>query len=291
MRAPSRPALALVLAAFVFADLLPIRSVAADPEPAEPARSPASGDAPVTDPLTGHQIYDRVLQNRFQSSRENVRLISGDRSGNAQESRMTVLWKSFRNEQDEPTNGVFSKTVVRYTHPFDLRFSAYLVINNADRADDQFVYLNSRRRIRRINLRGEPVMGSDFGFEDVIPREIEDAEYKRMPDEVYEGRPCYIVEILPTATSNSEYSRLRSTIDKEHPVVLRTEYWNREGVAVKEGYAPWDEVKEVDGIWIPMHAEMKNLVNESWSRLLIENLEPNPVLDPGEFDVRRLESH
>ncbi len=204
---------------------------------------------------------------------------------------MTVLWKSFRDENDDATNGVFSKTVVRYTHPFDLRFSAYLVINNADRADDQFVYLNSRRRIRRVNLRGEPVIGSDFGFEDVIPREIEDAEYKRLPDEVYDGRPCTSWRSCPTASSNSEYSRLRSRIDKQHPVVLRTQYWDRDGVAVKEGTAPFAEVREIEGVWVPMHAEMKNLVNESWSRLVIEDFEPNPVLDPGEFSQRRLETH
>jgi hypothetical protein len=68
-----------------------------------------------------------VLSNRFRATRQNARLISGDRSGNAMESRMTVLWKSFRDENDKATEGVFSKTVVRYTHPFDLRFSAYLV--------------------------------------------------------------------------------------------------------------------------------------------------------------------
>jgi hypothetical protein len=262
---------------------------AADPEPA--AAPAPSDDAPAGDSLSGRQIYDRVLDNRFRSTRESARLISGDRGGNTQESRMTVLWKNFRDEKDEPTGGVFSKTVVRYTHPFDLRFSAYLVINNAERADDQFVYLNNRRRIRRINLRGEPVMGSDFGFEDVIPREIEDAEYKRLPDEIYDGRACFVVEILPTETSNSEYSRLRSTIDKEIPVVLRTQYWDGDGVAVKEGTAPFAEVREVDGIWVPMHAEMKNLVSQSWSRLLIEDFEPNPTLDAGEFNLRRLESH
>ena len=262
---------------------------AADPEPA--AVPAPSDDAPAGDSLSGRQIYDRVLDNRFRSTRESARLISGDRGGNTQESRMTVLWKNFRDEKDEPTGGVFSKTVVRYTHPFDLRFSAYLVINNAERADDQFVYLNSRRRIRRINLRGEPVMGSDFGFEDVIPREIEDAEYKRLPDELYEGRPCYVVEIQPTETSNSEYSKLRSTIDKEIPVVLKTEYWDADGIAVKEGTAPFAEVREIEGIWVPMHAEMKNLVSGSWSRLLIENFEANPTLDAGDFDVRRLESH
>jgi hypothetical protein len=32
-------------------------------------------------------------------------------------------------------------------------------------------------------------------------------------------------------------------------------------------------------------------VSGSWSRLLIEDFEPNPTLDSGDFDVRRLESH
>jgi hypothetical protein len=217
--------------------------------------------------------------------------VSGDRSNNALESRMTVLWKSFRDENDRATEGVFSKTVVRYTHPFDLRFSAYLVLNNEDRPDDQFVYLNSRRRTRRVNLRGEAVLGSDFGFEDVIPREIEDAEYKRLPDDVFDSRACHVVEIIPVASANSEYSRLRSWIDKEHPVVLRTQYWDHDGIAVKEGTAPFAEVREIEGVWVPMHAEMKNLVSESWSRLVVEDFEPNPVLDPVEFSTRRLETH
>ncbi len=273
---------------FTIACVLSIATQAADPPPPV---SPSSEDAPVTDGLTGREIYDKVLSNRFRATRQNARLISGDRSGNEMESRMTVLWKSFRDENDKAVDGVFSKTVVRYTHPFDLRFSAYLVINNEARPDDQFVYLNSRRRIRRVNLRGEPVLGSDFGFEDVIPREIEDAEYKRLPDEIYEGRTSYVVEIIPSAASNSEYSKLRSTIDKERPVVLRTQYWDHDGIAVKEGSAPFAEVREIEGVWVPMHAEMKDIVNESWSRLLIEDFEPNPVLESGEFSQRRLESH
>ena len=282
-----RPPLPLVLA-LTLACVAASVSLAADPQP---AASRSSQDAPAADGRTGRQIYDEVLANRFRATRQNARLVSGDRSNNTLESRMTVLWKTFRDENDRATEGIFSKTVVRYTHPFDLRFSAYLIINNEDRPDDQFVYLNSRRRIRRVNLRGEAVLGSDFGFEDVIPREIEDAEYRRLPDDVYDGRACHVVEIVPLASANSEYSRLRSWIDQQHPVVLRTQYWDHDGIAVKEGTAPFAEVREIEGVWVPMHAEMKNLVSESWSRLLVEDFEPNPVLDSGEFSQRRLETH
>jgi len=282
------PKSALAVLLFMIVCASSLAAFAAAPAP---AASPPREDAPVADGQTGKQIYDKVLSNRFRATRQNARLISGDRSGNAMESRMTVLWKTFRDANDKATEGVFSKTIVRYTHPFDLRFSAYLVINNDSRPDDQFVYLNSRRRVRRVNLRGEPVLGSDFGFEDVIPREIEDAEYKRIADESFDGRACYVVEIVPSASANSEYSRLRSTIDKERFVVLRTQYWDHDGIAVKEGTAPFAEVREIDGVFVPMHAEMKDLVSESWSRLLIEDFEPNPELESGEFSERRLESH
>lgn len=40
-----------------------------------------------------------------------------------------------------------------------------------------------------------------------------------------------------------------------------------------------------------MRVEMRNLVNESWSHLTIDELEPDPPIDPAAFDPRRLESH
>lgn len=251
----------------------------------------AAEDASSDDGLTGRQIYDKVLANRFQRFRQDVRLISGDRAENAQEARMSVLWKSWRDEAGEPKKGVLSKTIVRYTHPFDLRFSGYLVINNMDRGDDQFVYLASRRRVRRVNLRGEPVLGSDFSFEDVIPHEIEDADYHRRPDEVHADRPCRVVEILPRPESNSEYSKLQSWIERDRPIVLRTLYWDRDGIQVKELHAPPGEFREFDGIWIPMYVEMRNVVNDSWSKLHVDDFVANPDMPDGEFDPRRLESH
>ena len=123
--------------------------------------------------LTGKDIYSRVAENRFRSYIQNISLFSSDRGGSEQETRLTITWENFREKEDSDP-GVLSKTVVRYTHPFEVRYTGYLMLNNLDRANDQFVYLASRRRIRRINLRGENLFGTDFSFEDVVPRELED---------------------------------------------------------------------------------------------------------------------
>lgn len=242
-------------------------------------------------PLSGRAIYDRLLANRFDAYEQDARLVSGDRARNEQESRMTVMWKSFRDADGEPRKGALSKTLIRYTHPFDLRFSGYLIIHNRDRVDDQFVYLASRRRVRRVNLRGEPVLGSDFSFEDVVPREIENADYRRLADEVVDGRPCYVVEVQPKPGAQSEYSRFQSWIDRERWVALRTVYWDTAGVQSKELTSPAAQVQAFDGVWVPMRTEMRNLLTGGYTILSVDRLVAGPPLDDGEFDPRRLESH
>ncbi|HEY8455087.1 MAG TPA: outer membrane lipoprotein-sorting protein [Actinopolymorphaceae bacterium] len=280
-----------------FLPLLPFVPILLAPVPARAAEeaepdgpTQAAEDAEPHGP-SGREIYERVLANRFQAYRQTARLVSGDRAGNEQESRMTVLWKSFRDEQGAPRNDVLSKTKIRYTHPFDLRFSGYLLINNHTRSDDQFVYLNSRRRIRRVNLRGEPVLGSDFSFEDVVPRELEDADYRRLADELLDGRPVWVVEVTPRPGTESEYSRFRSWVDRERDVVLRTLYWDTSGVQVKELRAPAEEVRAFDGVWVPMRTEMRNLLTGGYTVFHVEQLAPDPEVADGEFDPRRLESH
>src|SRR5262245_19573860 len=63
--------------------------------------------------LSGRDIYECVVDNRFRSYIQDAKLISGDRGSATQESRLQMTWSSFRDEHDKPVNGVLSKTVVR----------------------------------------------------------------------------------------------------------------------------------------------------------------------------------
>jgi hypothetical protein len=271
---------------------------AASAAPAEPGAAAVTlpGTAAVVDKLPddhldGDEIYRRVQRNRLHSYVQDVRLVSGDRGANDQETRLVVTWKNYRAQDDAPTNGVFSKTVIRYTHPFDVRFTTYLIIDNADRVNDQFVYLPSRRRVRRVNLRGESVLGTDFSFEDVVPRELEHSTHKRMPDDLMDGTPCYVVEAVPQTHENSEYSRFILYVEKDHYVPLRTRYFDPAGVEIKELKAPATSIQEFHGVWLPMQATMRQLQQETYTHLTVEKLEPNPELADTVFEVRRLEAH
>ena len=248
-------------------------------------------DAAPSDGLSGEDVYRCVLDNRFSSYVQDSKLVSGDRGDSAQESRLRMSWKSWRDDADEARNGILSKTIVRYTHPFDLRFSGYLIVNNEARANDQFVYLAASRRIRRVNLRKEAVFGTDFTFEDIVPHEIEDADYRRLADTQVQDAPVYVVEVTPKEHADSEYSRWVVYVEKTSCVPLRTRYWDDKELEVKELTSPLESVKDFEGVHLPMELTMKNLQLETFTTLTVEDLVPNAPLKDREFEVRRLESH
>jgi hypothetical protein len=269
-------------AALALACLLLAAPAVADPA----ARRIGKADAE----LSGKDVYQCVVDNRFRSYIQDARLVSGDRGAAVQESRLRMTWSSFRDEQQRPVDGVLSKTIVRYTDPFDLRFSGYLVVNNDTRPNDQFVYLNARRKVRRVNLREEAVFGTDFTFEDIIPHEVEDGDYQRLPDGEIAGTPVYVVEVIPKPDENSEYSKFVIHVDKSSCVPLLTRYWDEKDVEVKQLTVIAEKIKSVDGVHWPMELTMRNLQLESFTTLVVENLEPNPKLSRSDFDLRRLES-
>jgi hypothetical protein len=246
-----------------------------------------------TDParLSGRDIYARVIAKRFRSFSEESRLISADRSGREQETRLRMHWKDFRNGNGEPIDGILSKAVVRYTHPTDIRYAGYLVQSNAGRVNDQFIYYPSKRRVVRVSLRHEAVHGTDFSFEDVIPRELEDARYERRDDAEFGGIPVFVVELVAREKAVSEYSKVWVYVDQQRFVPLRTRYWDAAGVEIKELAADPRTLREFDGVWIPMEATMRHLLLETWTKLVITSFVPNPELGENVFDLSRLESH
>jgi hypothetical protein len=252
----------------------------------------AREDAPPTDAgMTGSDIYKRVINNRFHSFAQDVSLTSGDRGGNEQHSRFHMKWQNTRNAEDGATEGYFSKSIVIYTDPFDLRYTGYLVLQREAPPNDQFVYSPSRRKVRRVNLRGETIFGTDFSFEDIIPREFDSAIYQRRPDETLDGAACFVVEATPKPEENSQYSKFLLYVDKKRSVPLRIRYWDAAGLEVKELLSPAASIREFDGIFVPMQATMRSLQQDSYSHAEIEKLEPNPALTPSTFDPRRLEGH
>lgn len=261
---------------------------------AMPGRSPASAatkeDASDA-ALSGTEIYQRVVANRFRSVSQEMTLISGDRGGNEQRSQLRMIWKDWRGADEQAVDGFYSKTLLTYSAPFDVRYTSYLVISKEHPPNDQFIYLPSRRRVRRVNLRAESLLGTDFSFEDIVPREIESATYRRLPDDAIEGSPCFVVEATPKPEQDSRYSRFLLYVEKQRSVPIRTRYWDTAGVEVKQLVSPPSSIRDFGGVFVPMTATMRNLLQDTYTTATIVELEPNLEVSRSTFDPRRLEGH
>ena len=203
---------------------------------------------------------------------------------------MQQLWKRYPEGSESEQKGILSRTVVRYLEPADYRKTGYLVINKRDQPNDQFIYLASMRRVRRINLRNETIAGTDLSIEDLVPRELDDAEYVRGPDDAVDDRSCFVVEASPKPEMESAYSRFWLYIEKEHYVPIRVRYWDRKDVEVKELRSPHASIREIDGIWLPLEARMRHLLEETQTRMVVDVLVPNPELPDRYFSERQLRS-
>ncbi len=292
---PNRSSSAIRFAALAAATLLATPFAgAALAEESGPALAavPSEATPDPADALSGEAIYDLVLSNRFDSFDQSLELISGDRGGNTQITKMDVKYKNFRGESKK----ILSKSIALYKAPPDVRYMGYLIVNKRKGSSDQFVYLPSARRVRRVNLRGESVVGTDFSLEDIIPRELEDATYNRLPDEIMEEREVYVVEVRPEKDADSEYSKFVAYVDKESHVTLRSLYWDQRGVLFKKFSAVGDSITKYEGdagkgsktVWIAKQSKVENSRLESYTILKVTRLVANPKLGGRDFTERKL---
>jgi hypothetical protein len=244
------------------------------------------------DGLSGDDIYRKVVDNRFDSFEQISALRSGSANGRFQDVRLRLRYKGFRNESKR----ILSKTIAKYFDPPDVRHLGYLVINKQKGPDDQFVYRPSARKVRRVNVRGEAIAGTDFSFEDVVPPEFEDGTHHRMRDDRIGDHEVYVVTVVPHAETESEYTKLVIALEKEHFVPIRTHYWDNKRVLVKRldadpGSITHHRAREngqPKDVWIAEHSRMSQLKLDTYTELVVEQFEADPTLRDRHFSEREL---
>jgi hypothetical protein len=238
--------------------------------------------------LTGRQIFDKFLDNRLRTCVQWQTVISRDPGGSEQRTRFWVRWKDYRDKDKKPVDGVIAKTLVKFQEPEDMRATGYLMVVNADRSNDQFVWSPATGKVRRVRLRGVGIMGTDYTFDDIGWKNIEDADYKRLPDEAIDGIPVYVLEVTMKPFVESEFRTMRTWVDKQHFVALRSIYRDTNETEVREMRADSTSVQDFDGAWVPTKSTMYNLREKTSTTIYVEALDPNVHLGDQHFTTLQL---
>jgi len=180
-----------------------------------------------------------------------------------------------------------SKAVIRFSAPAEVKGVALLIVNHPDRASDQWMWAPALARDRRIALqdRSTRFFGTDFSFEDLEERDVNQYDYALAGDDVVDGAACWKIESTPKSTRSSQYSRSIVWIRKDNYAFARIENFSKRDVVRRLDYS---EIENVQGIWTARRMEMADLRRGSRTRLTLEKLEYNVPLKEEDFTLQAI---
>lgn len=188
------------------------------------------------------------------------------------------------------TDAGLNRMVVVFHRPASVQDTRFLVVENADRADDQWIYLPALRRVRRIAAAegGESFMGTDFTYDDLRSRSVDDDRHALVREEACGEHHCFVVESVPRDPTSSQYRRRVQWVPRDIWIPTRVELYDSRDRLLKISRV--ERLEEVQGYWTPMESVMENVQTNHSTRLTVQRIQYNGSLPEALFTTRFLET-
>jgi hypothetical protein len=123
---------------------------------------------------------------------------------------------------------------------------ALLIVNHPDRASDQWMWTPAIERDRRIALqdRSTRFFGTDFSFEDLEERDVNQYDYQMLGDETVDGARAGRFQSVPKERKSSQYTRSVVWIRKDNYAFARIESYVKDAVVRRLDYS---DIQNVQG--------------------------------------------
>jgi hypothetical protein len=259
--------------------------------------SQASGGNPAP---TGLSVATAVRdRDTGRDGRLDLRMRLFDRQGRVRERSLLLLSLDGNKSRTRTTSKAATaeegdRLLVRFTYPNDIKGTGFLVWEHPGSDDERFLYLPALGRVRRIAgaESQESFVGTDFTYEDIGGRELEDYSYTLLEeppgwrDSEGATHPAYRLESRakdPDAT----FPRVISLVRKDNFIVVQADIYNRRGERQKVYEAK--KVERIEGIWTVMEAVMQDAADRTRTELTIASADYNVGLTEADFSRRELE--
>ena len=168
-----------------------------------------------------------------------------------------------------------SKVLIRFTAPRDVEGTGMLTFEGPEGRDEQWLYLPSAKKTRRIAASGKKnkFMGTEFASEDLLPEAVTLNRYTVAGEAAVDGQPCWIVEAVPATERQAEdsgYSKRKLWVRRDSHAVIRREFYDKRGRLEKVQVDR--KLALVTGtIWRASEVEMANELTGSRTVLVVES--------------------
>ena len=180
-----------------------------------------------------------------------------------------------------------SRSILRFTSPPEVRGVALLVANHPDRASDQWMWTPAIERDRRIALqdRSTRFFGTDFSFEDLEERDVDQYDYELLGEDPIDGAACWKIQSVPKQRKSSQYTRSIVWIRKDNYAFARIESYIKDAAVRRLDYS---DIQNVQGFWTARRMEMTDLRRGSKTRLTLDKLQYNVPMKEEDFTLQAL---
>jgi hypothetical protein len=180
-----------------------------------------------------------------------------------------------------------SKVLIRFTLPAEVKGVALLVVNYPERSSDQWMWTPAINRERRIapQDRGARFFGTDFSFEDLEERDVEQFSYQLSGEDAIEGESCWRIVATPAAGMRSQYTSSTYWVRKSNYSYARIDNHNARGLVRRLRYA---DMELIQGIWTARTLAVEDVVRNSRTALHLRSVKYNERLSADQFTVQAL---
>ena len=174
-----------------------------------------------------------------------------------------------------------SKAILRFVTPAEVKGVGLLIVNHTDRASDQWMWTPAVGRDRRIAMqdRSTRFFGTDFSFEDLEERDVDQYNFKLVADE------GGMWKIESTPRKKSQYTRSLIWVKKDNYTFQKVEAYDDKGLVRTIDYK---DFAQVAGIWTARTTEVFDTRRKSRTILKYEKLEYNLQFKDDEFTLQAL---
>ena len=235
------------------------------------------------DAQTGRDIIQRVKDRPDGNTRyAEMQLTLVKKNGDKRERKM-VSWA-----MDE---GKDTKKIMFFTYPGDVKGTGFLTwdYDQAGKEDDKWLYLPAMKKTRRISgssSKTDFFMGTDFTYDDMGGRNVDEDKHTLVREESRDGHKCWVVESVPV-DPHEIYSRKLTWIRQDCDCGVYVEYYDK--LNKLHRVLTVLDLQKVEGYWTVMKMEMKNVQSGHSTQITVTGPKYDIKVDKSLFTVAKLE--
>jgi outer membrane lipoprotein-sorting protein len=231
--------------------------------------------------LTGREIMDKVYNRPSPDDQiSDLTMTLINKSGQTRVRKLKQFIKD---------DGNVEKKIMFFIAPADVKNTSFMnwSYDNSDKSDDQWIYLPAIKRVKRISSddKSDYFMGSDFTYDDLGDRKLDDDTHKLLREETIEGKDCYVVESVPK-DEDYMYSKTVTWVMKDNYLGLKKEFYDEDGELLKILHV--DKYQDFSGIWIIEKIVMKNVQNNHETKMELTDIKINTGIPDSKFTQRMM---